>query len=151
MNLEGRTLTIPLPKGKKTRRVPISEEVAEQLRAQFSTSPWVFPDPGDPMQPQDAYLWSDRFSDRLHRVGITGASWHTLRHSFASRQLQAGTDIVTVSKLLGHSTIQTTMRYIHLVKDQLHQAVNRVSISRFGTTTTATTKAVEPVRVVEGR
>ncbi len=148
VNEEGRTLTIPLPKGGKTRRVPISEDVMHLLQEQFSSSPWVFPDAFDPMQPQDPYPVSDRFSDRLARAGITGASWHCLRHTFASRLLLRGADIVTVSKLLGHSTLQTTMRYVHLVKDQLHQAVNLMSVSQFvgegqkpsGTTTTTTTK-----------
>ncbi len=128
---EARTLTIPLSKSNKTRRVPISEEVMRLFREQFSDSPWVFPDPLDPLKPQAPYPISDRFTDRLIQAGITGASWHTLRHTFASRQLREGTDIVTVSRLLGHSVLQTTMRYVHLVKNQLHEAVNRVSVVNF--------------------
>jgi integrase len=101
VNLEGRTLSIPLPKGKKTRRVPIGEEVADYLREQFSASPWVFPDRLDPMQPQDPYRVSDRFSDRMARAGIADASWHTLRHTFASRLIAKGADIFTLKQLLG--------------------------------------------------
>jgi hypothetical protein len=55
--------------------------------------------------------------------------------------LEAGTDLVAVFKLLGHSTIQTMMRYAHHAKTALHEAVNRVSVTQFGTTTTTTTKA----------
>lgn len=85
----------------------------------------------------------------MTQLGITDASWHVLRHSCASRLLRHGVDIVSVSKILGHSTIMTTMRYLHHAKTALHSAVNTVSISQFGTTTTATTKPEVPVNVGE--
>lgn len=135
-----KSATIPLSKSGKVRRVPLSDEVLTILRAQFSESPYVFLRPSDPIRQADTKEISKRFGERLTKAGIAGASWHVLRHSFASRLLQAGTDIVTVSKLLGHSTITTTMRYAHHAKGALASAVNVVSISQFGTTTTTTTK-----------
>jgi integrase len=137
---ESQTATIPLSKSGKVRRVPLSDEVVTILRAQFSESSYVFRRLSDPIRPADTKEISKRFGARFTKAGIPGASWHVLRHSFASRLLQAGTDIVTVSKLLGHSTIQTTMRYLHHAKTALHEAVNTVSISQFGTTTPTTTK-----------
>jgi len=50
----------------------------------------------------------------LAAVRIDGATWHTLRHTFASRLVMRGVDIRTVQELLGHSTIVMTMRYAHL-------------------------------------
>jgi integrase len=140
---DSQTATIPLSKSGKVRRIPLSADVLTLLRDQFSESPYVFPHVSDPLKPVDARQASKGFARRLKQAGIAGGTWHTLRHTFASRQLRAGTDLVAVSKLLGHSTIQTTMRYAHHAKSALHEAVNRVSVSQFGTTTTATTKPVE--------
>jgi site-specific recombinase XerD len=75
----------------------------------------------------------DRFRDLkagfkaiLKRAGLTGITWHTLRHTFASRLTRAGTDLVTVKELLGHSTINTTMRYAHSNHETKARAVAKL-------------------------
>ncbi len=53
------------------------------------------------------------------------ATIHTLRHTFASRLVQAGVSIAKVSKLLGHSSVQTTEIYAHLAPNEVSvEAVN---------------------------
>ncbi len=47
------------------------------------------------------------------KAGISSVTWHTLRHTFASRLVNRGVDIGTVKELLGHSTVTVTMRYAH--------------------------------------
>ena len=50
-----------------------------------------------------------------------------LRHTYASNAVMQGLNIVMVGKLLGHSQVQTTMRYAHLADDPVRQAANQVA------------------------
>lgn len=59
-----------------------------------------------------------------HRAGFDTLRIHDLRHSFASNALQQGADLFTVGKLLGHSQMQTTMRYAHIADGPLQKAAN---------------------------
>ena len=52
---------------------------------------------------------------------------HSMRHTFCSRLVQRGVDIVSVSKLAGHQSITTTMRYVHLVPQNLIDAVKMLN------------------------
>lgn len=64
---------------------------------------------------QSAQNWlTHRFEDIRLAGGPADVTAHTLRHTFASRLVQAGTDLFTVSKLLGHASIRMTERYSHL-------------------------------------
>jgi site-specific recombinase XerD len=56
-------------------------------------------------------------------------TWHTLRHTFASRLLETGADIVAVKELLGHSTVVVTMRYAHTNDEAKTRAVQAVGSS----------------------
>ena len=52
--------------------------------------------------------------------------FHSLRHTYASWLVMAGVDLYRVKELMGHASIQTTMRYAHLAPDALKNEVERV-------------------------
>ncbi len=66
------------------------------------------------------------FENARKRAGIKNLTFHTLRHTFATRLVLSGVDLVTVSKLLGHSTIHMTMRYSHPTPEALKNAVSKL-------------------------
>ena len=115
----------------KTRRrleVPLNDTASAILAEKQAVKhgPYVFYNP----------VTGDRFLDLkagfkaiLKRAGLTGITWHTLRHTFASRLTRSGVDLVTVKELLGHSTINTTMRYAHSNHDTKARAVAKLPTS----------------------
>lgn len=146
IDLQNRVLTIPRSKHGGTRHVPLSDEAIEILRALRTEtrvmSAWCFPsqNPATHIDPQNFYRRV--YLPALERAGIKGVTWHTLRHTCASRLVMAGVDIRTVQEILGHKTLAMTMRYSHLSGAHLTQAVNRISKGKFpdGTSTKTATR-----------
>lgn len=99
-----------IPKTWEIRDVPMHPSVYSALKKLPRLSEWVFTTKTGKqlLQPRRAFLRICR------KLGITGVTLHTLRHTFASHLLtKKGVDIVTVSHLLGHKKIETTMIYPH--------------------------------------
>jgi len=131
VDMERGVLTIPMSKSGKTRHVMLSDAAIAIVRglSSWMFSPYLFPSPANPATArQGRHFVTKVYMPALQRVAIQGVTWHTLRHTFASRAVMAGVDIRTVQELMGHSTITMTMRYAHLSPAHLRQAVNRSSL-----------------------
>jgi integrase len=108
-----------------TRYVPLNSEAATVLRAwrDASTSTHlVFPGPrGEPM-----FSLKTSWQKIAEAAKLTAFTFHDLRHTFASKLVQAGVDLNTVRELLGHSDIKMTLRYAHLAPEHRAAAVAKL-------------------------
>jgi len=115
-------------KQRRMHRVPISENVAAIIRQRKllvpNSSPWVFPGDvhGQPV------IEIRRFWRRIQREAqIEDVRIHDLRHTFASLLVSGGASLEMIGKLLGHTQLQTTQRYAHLLDAPLREGVNAVA------------------------
>jgi site-specific recombinase XerD len=111
-------------KGGKDRGVPLSPALLEALRAHWQRlrpTDWLFP--GQTPTGRRSLGALQRVVRRaVLAAGFTKkVSLHTLRHSYATHLLEAGVDLITIQRLLGHRDLQTTARYIHLTAPRLAQ------------------------------
>lgn len=113
-------ITFANTKSKRTRSVPVSEELCKEILEHFKQhGPFTRCEPA--------------FDKALKRSGIKlpkGQSTHVLRHTFASHFMMNGGNILTLQKILGHSTVTMTMRYAHLSPDHLREAIRLGPLSK---------------------
>ena len=107
-------------KGRKDRYVPLGENLLGQLRDYWridKPSRFLFPG-GQGDKPWNVSAVRQEFRLAVRIAGIEKAcTTHTLRHSYASHCLQAGTKIGTIQQILGHANLETTATYTHVTGD----------------------------------
>ena len=129
-NLEHMSWSKPptLTKQRRVHRVPISDETATIVRQRQLMvprgSPWLFPSdtPGQPVQ-EVRRFWAQI----QKQCGLQEVHIHDLRHTFASLLVSGGASLEMIGKLLGHSQMQTTLRYAHLMDSPLRAGVDAVA------------------------
>lgn len=79
------------------------------------------------------YTHIDTFLPKwLLKAGIDKhVTFHSFRHTYATLQLASGTDIYTVSKMLGHRNLKTTQVYTKIVDEKKKEAANRIKLDLF--------------------
>jgi len=128
VDLQARIIEVTGTKGGKDRIIPINAALYLELRKlknQNGTSDYVFVNPKTNGPYGDV---KNAFNAACERAKIEGLRFHDLRHTFATRLVQAGVDIITVKELLGHSSVRVTERYTHSNKDSKHRAVSLLAI-----------------------
>ncbi len=125
VDLKHRIIYVRTSKNGQSREIPIATELMEVLERLARDSDRVFTrsDGGAVDNIKTC------FYNAVRRAGIEGFSFHDLRHTFASYLVMSGVDLLTVKELLGHKTIQMTLRYAHLSPSHKRSAVDALSYS----------------------
>ena len=110
------------PKSGHSREIPLGEEVLKALNShRHLRGPLVFSTmAGEVFTVGEPRYWLARF---CRKAGLREIGWHTLRHTSASHLAMRGAPLKAIQELLGHATIQMTMRYAHLAPEISREAV----------------------------
>ncbi len=114
-------------KGGRDRNVPMTARLKSLFEAMPSGAGLVFPNPKGKTWTEAPNAFRHGITNATLNEGVENiklkASFHTLRHTYASRLVQSGADLYKVQRLLGHSTPVMTARYSKLADGDLRQAV----------------------------
>ena len=117
INLANRTIALWRPKVRNESVLYMTDRVFDVLSRRS-------------VNPLNQFVFNDKrglarnnisltFKKAFDRAGITGCTAHTLRHTHATRLIQNGLNLYEVKEILGHSDIETTMRYAHIEQAQV--------------------------------
>lgn len=135
LNMETRKLTVQAHKCKtgKARTLPMSERCFQAIsRQQNKTGAYVFLNKNnEPFKATPSTYWK-----AINQLGLNNGrdskerlTWHSLRHTFATRLQETTGDIALTQKMMGHSQITTTTRYSHINEHQMSEAI--IKLERF--------------------
>lgn len=133
VDFDQRLIRVAESKSHKTRYIPINKtlfallEAIEPFTGPKGPSPYVFTNPVTGTRYEDV---SHTFDRAATKAGFDDVTFHTLRHTFASRMAQDGVPLKAIQELLGHGTMQMTMRYAHLGPNNLRDAVAALDVVR---------------------
>ena len=123
------TIRAEISKSKKPRTIPMNGPVADAIREmpRGNRSGLVFFNPETGTNVKDI---KTAFRTACRTAEISGVRIHDLRHTAATRMIEAGVDIVTVKEILGHSSVEITMRYCHPSRETKARAMERLAETR---------------------
>jgi integrase/recombinase XerC len=125
------SVTIRSGKGGKHREIPLNNDARKAIASYLEVRPTVSDDHlfigqrGEGLKPQAVENVVKKYA-RL--AGLEDVSPHTLRHTFGKLMLDAGADLVTVAKLLGHERLETTALYTQPSQADLERAVEKLAV-----------------------
>jgi site-specific recombinase XerD len=131
-------------KGAKERVLPLSQRLLQELEAYWRAqrqgraghdSPWLFLGRGDD-QPMNRSTGQNIYYRAVGKSGVRRKGGiHLLRHSFATGLIENGVELTLVQRLLGHASLFTTIRYLHVTAARLEAAqspLDLIDLSRLG-------------------
>lgn len=124
-------LRVEQGKGRKDRYTVLSQTALEWLRdywRAYQPGEWLFFGQ-DKAKPMSIGTAQKIFYQAKERIGISRVNGiHCLRHSFATHMNEQGCQIFVLKRFLGHSSIKTTYRYVHLSPDYLEKIVSPLDL-----------------------
>lgn len=119
----GSQIIVEEPKSESSvREIPIAEFLIPIISQFRSTGSFIKTKNNKPVEPRVLQM---KFSEMILECNIEHANFHSLRHTFATRCVELGMDVKSLSEILGHSTVKITLdRYVHSSFEQKQKGMN---------------------------
>lgn len=119
-------------KGRKDRYTLLSQSLLDELRLYWTVyrpQRWLFENrSGGPIASGTA---QSMFAEVKQRAGVTrGGGIHSLRHSFATHLMEAGVPLPTIQRLMGHASLTTTAKYLHVTAGHVDRVRSTLDLLR---------------------
>ena len=117
-------LIVDTPKTKASiRTIVLPKDIVEMLKEYKKTvdSDWIFPSPKNSNKPRWPSAVRNALSRILERAECNNVRFHDLRHTFATMSLEYGMDVKTLSSVIGHTSVRTTLDIYSHTTDTMQQ------------------------------
>lgn len=121
-------MILPPKTSSSDRIIPLPEVLLPIIEKYRKSSSYVLSQPnGKWVEPR---LMQNRFAECVKACRLEGVHFHTLRHTFATRCIESGMDVKTLSEILGHSDVKTTLnRYVHSSFELKKRSIDKLSLA----------------------
>ena len=128
-NEHGKTeVKIGSPKSESSNRIIPTPKCLLPMINQFRSNGYVLSN--DKLKCTEPRLMQIKFGQMIAECNIEKTNFHALRHTFATRCIEAGVDVKTLSELLGHSDVKTTLnRYVHSSFELKQKSMEQLEMS----------------------
>jgi len=128
VDIERKQISIKESKSGRERKIPTNSvlfSLLNALKSQNGSSEYLFTNPATGKPYTDI---TRSFNTACRKAGVEDLRFHDLRHTFATRLVRRGVDLVIIKELMGHASIVTTQRYLHSQADVKLQAVEALTL-----------------------
>jgi len=149
IDVERGLIRVEQGKGKKDRYTVLAERLVRELSRYYRVygrpEHWVFAQRSDRSRHLDVSSVQKIYTTAKRRAGVSKIGGiHGLRHAFATHSLEAGLDLPTLGRMLGHTNVTTTMRYLHTTTKRVAAQLSPLDRLRLGTLPEPEASAARP-------
>lgn len=121
-----------VPKSRSSvRDIPIPDFIMDRLRDFRSAAPETWLMTGSTERFMEPRTLENGFKRLVNQCRLDDVNYHTLRHTFATRCIECGFEIKTLSEILGHSNVNITLnRYVHSSMESKRKNMNKIRLWR---------------------